>query len=197
MTAKRRITRDDILPMNEYAAVRGERRARLMKIKQDRRVGVGPFAIFHFETYDTMWMQVHEMLYIEGGGEEQIGGELEAYNPLIPRGSELIATLMLEIDDRDRRERLLGQLGGIERSASMSFAGQTIKAAPILDDVERTTPEGRTSSVHFLRFSFTREQIAKFREPGTEVVLAIAHPNYGHMAVVPDAVRAALAEDFD
>ena len=95
MTGKHEITRDDIMPMAEYAQQRRERARALSAIKRDRRVEVGPHATLYFENFDTMWHQIHEMLYIEKGGEEQIDGELAAYNPLIPKGRELVATFMI------------------------------------------------------------------------------------------------------
>lgn len=195
---KHAITRDDIMPMAEYAKVRAARRRAINERKQNRRLAVGPFATFIFETYDTMLHQVHEMLFVEKGGEEQIAGELEAYNPLIPNGRELVATMMLEIEDPARRARELRKLGGIEETVSMQFAGEAVKGLPTEDDQERTDPEtGKTSSVHFLHFRFTPGQIAKFREPGAKVILAIEHPNYAHMTQVPEAVRAELSGDFD
>ncbi|MFQ5958573.1 MAG: DUF3501 family protein [Alphaproteobacteria bacterium] len=196
MTTKHEITRADVLPMSEFAAQRRERRREISEIKRNRRVEIGPYATLYFENYDTMWWQVHEMLFIERGGEAQIDDELGAYNPLIPKGEELVATLMFEIDDGERRERLLSGLGGVENGASLSFDGETVAGVPE-GDVERSTAEGRASSVHFLHFPFTAGQVAKFRTPGTKVVAAIDHPGYGHMAVMPEAVRAALAEDFD
>jgi len=192
----RAITRADILPMADYAKVRKERRAAVVLEKRQRRIEVGPFATFHFESYATMWLQVHEMLYIEKGGEAQIADELAAYNPLIPQGSELVATFMIEIEDADRRARELAKLGGIEQTVSLSFAGETIRAVPE-DDIERTKADGKTSSVHFLHFPFGAAAIAAFRAPGTQVMLGVAHPNYGHIAVLPEATRALLAQDFD
>ncbi len=142
-----------------------------------------------------MLHQVHEMLFIEKGGDAQLEDELRAYNPLIPSGRDLVATMMIEIEDADRRGRVLGQLGGIEATISISVGGETIKAVPE-GDVERTTPDGKTSSVHFLKFPFTATAIAAFRTPGARAVLAIGHSNYDHMAALPEPVRAALAEDF-
>jgi len=162
-------------------------------VKKNRRVEVGPFATFTFENYQTMWLQVHEMLRIEKGGKEQIAGELEAYNPLIPQGCELIATLMLEIEDAARRDKVLRTLGDIEESAFLDLGGERIKARPT-EYEDRTTPDGKTSSVHWLRFVFTPAQIEKFKT--NEAVLGFAHPNYGHMAVIPTQVRAELAKDF-
>jgi len=190
-----RITTADILPLQDYAARRSELRKSLIPRKDNRRVEVGPFATFYFENYDTMWLQVHEMLHIEKGGERQIAGELEAYNPLIPQGRELIATLMLEIDDPLRRDRVLRQLSGIEETVAIDVDGVRIKAVPT-EYEDRTTPDGKTSSVHWLRFSFSPESIAKFRSGYGRIVLEIAHPNYGHMAALRPEVRAELAKDF-
>lgn len=192
---KREITRDDILPMEEYAANRKERRAKVSEIKKNRRVEVGPFATFYFENYDTMWHQVHEMLYIEKGGEEQIADELTAYNPLIPNGTELVATVMFEIDDPIRRANALGRLGGVEETMFIRVGDSQIDAVPEAD-VDRTTADGKASSVQFVHFPFTTGQIAAFRDPATQAILGIGHENYAHMAVMPDATKAALAEDF-
>ncbi len=185
------------MDMADYARVRAEKRAVITALKRRRRLAVGPFATVHFECYETMWMQVHEMLYIERGGEEQIAGELEAYNPLIPHGNALIATLMLEIDDPPRRERELYRLAGIEETIWMELGETAISARPIEDEVARTTEDGKTSSIHFLRFPFSAAQISYFRTPGARVVLGFEHPAYGHLAVMPDEVRSALAEDLD
>ena len=193
--AARKITPADILSDADYAARRKDLRAQSIETKRNRRVEVGPVATFYFESYDTMWLQVHEMLRIEKGGKDQIPGELEAYNPLIPQGSELIATMMLEIEDPVRRSTVLGRLGNIEDAAFMDVAGERIKGTPT-EYEDRTTPDGKTSSVHWIRFVFTPAQIAKFKGGEGQVVLGIDHPNYGHMAVVPPATRAALAKDF-
>src|SRR5450432_3125858 len=114
--AARKITPADILPPKEYDSRRAALKKELLPMKKNRRVEVGPFATFYFENYATMWLQVQEMLRIEKGGAEQLAGELQAYNPLIPQGDELIATMMLEIEDADRRDRELRRLGHIEDS---------------------------------------------------------------------------------
>jgi Protein of unknown function (DUF3501) len=191
--AERRITEADILPDAEYRAQRKELRGDAIAMKKNRRVEVGPFATFYFESYKTMWLQVHEMLRIEKGGAAQLAGELEAYNPLIPQGRELIATLMLEIEDGTRRDKLLRTLGNIEETAFLDLDGERIMGAPT-EYEDRTTADGKTSSVHWLRFVFTPEQIAKFKT--SQAVLGFTHPNYGHMAVIPSAVREELAKDF-
>ncbi len=195
MAAKRQLTRADILPIEQYARDRREQRRRSSAIKRARRVEVGPFCTFYFENYDTMWHQVHEMLYIERGGEAQIADELDAYNPLIPQGDELVATVMIEIEDPLQRERALARLGGIEDRMFIAVGGERIVG--IADPTrENTSPEGKASSVQFLRFPFTPTQKAAFRATGTQIVVGIDHANYGHMAVMPEPVRAALAADL-
>jgi len=193
--AQRKITEADILSDADYLARRKELRAQSIATKKNRRIEVGPFATFYFENYETMWLQVQEMLRIEKGGKEQIGGELEAYNPLIPQGRELIATMMLEIEDAVRRDATLRTLGNIEETAFLDLDGERIKATPT-EYEDRTTADGKTSSVHWLRFVFTPAQIAKFKSGEGQAVLGFLHPNYGHMAVIAPAVRSELAKDF-
>ena len=195
MSEKRVIARSDVLTMDDYAARRTDLKKDIAAYKVNRRVEVGPFATFYFESYKTMWHQVHEMLFIEKGGEEQIADELEAYNPLIPKGSELVATVMFEIDDPDRRARVLAGLGGVEHTMSIRIGDETIMGHAE-EDVDRTNAAGKASSIQFVHFNFTPAQIEAFTTPGTETVLAIGHQNYGHMAIIPEPVRAALSEDF-
>ena len=114
MAQKTEISRDDLMSMTNYEAERKERRTKMTALKRNRRISIGPDATFYFESYATMFHQIHEMLWIEKGGEAQISDELEAYNPLIPKGRELVATLMFEIDDENRRARFLAGLGGVE-----------------------------------------------------------------------------------
>lgn len=193
---RRRLSRADILSLDEYGKVRRQRRAAVSELKKRRRVEVGPFAAFYFENFDTMWQQVQEMLYIEKGGEAQVVDELEAYNPLIPQGQELIATVMFEIDDPARRERTLARLGGVEDHTFIEVGGARIRgeADPTR---ENTSPEGKASAVQFIRFGFAPDQIAAFKAPGARVIVGFDHPDYGHMATLSDPVRAALAEDFE
>jgi len=196
MANKHEITPADIIPAAEYAAVRSDWRRKMSAVKKMRRLEVGPFVTFYFESYETMWHQIQEMLHIEGGGAAQLPDELEAYNPLVPKGQNLSATFMIEIDDPDRRKRLLLGLGGIEETAFLEVAGTHIKADPELDQ-DRTSAEGKASSVQFVHFRLTPAQIAAFKSPGARVLLGLSHPNYSHMAVVPEGMRAALAADFD
>ena len=195
MTTPRKIELDAILPSAEYVKVRAERRRLMAELKKNRRLEVGPFATFYFESYDTMLHQVHEMLFIEKGGAAQIPDELAAYNPLIPQGAELVATVMFEIDDPLRRARVLGSLGGVEDHAFVRVGAETVRGVPE-GDQERSREDGKASAVQFVRFAFTPSQIATFRSDTGDVVVGFDHPNYGHMAVMPRAVREVLARDF-
>ena len=196
MATKREITRADILPLATYGAERKSLRQNVVALKRRRRMEVGPVASFYFENYETMWHQVHEMLFIEKGGEAQIDDELSAYNPLIPKGNELVATVMFEINDPVRRAATLQRLGGIEKHMYISVGGSQVRGTPE-GDLERTKADGKTSSVHFVHFAFTPAQIAEFCKDGAQVVVGFDHPEYAHMAVMSDSVRQALAADFD
>ncbi len=193
--AKRVLTEADIIPAAEYAKTRAEWRRKMTAKKRNRRVAVGPYVTFYFECYDTMWLQVQEMVYIEKGGAEQVPGELEAYNPLITNGSELTATFMIEIDDPVRRKRVLDTMGGIEETAFIRVGGETMAGQPEADQ-DRTSAAGKASSVQFVHFAFSVDQIAAFSSPNAEVVLGFSHLNYGHMAIMTEAVRAELTTDF-
>ncbi len=191
----RKIDASMIIPLAEYVGQRAERRKRIAEIKKNRRLEVGPFATFYFESYDTMLHQVHEMLFIEKGGAEQLVDELAAYNPLIPQGSELVATVMFEIDDPLRRARVLATLGGVEQRAFIRINGTTVRGVAE-DDQERSREDGKASAVQFIRFPFTAAEIAAFRCGEGDVVVGFDHPSYGHMAVMPTAVRQTLSADF-
>ncbi|HJO68144.1 MAG TPA: DUF3501 family protein [Rhodospirillales bacterium] len=196
MTAKRWMTAADVTAMEDYARARGARREAIRALKKDRRVAVGPDATFYFECFETMLHQVHEMLFVEKGGAAQLAGELEAYNPLVPQGRELVATFMIEIAEPARRARVLAELGGIEEAITLGIDGETV-CAKAERDVDRTTAEGKASAVHFLHFPFTHAQIEAFRRPGAQIRLCIDHARYAHATTIPNAVAAALAGDFD
>jgi hypothetical protein len=196
MTVKRSIVRADIMALADYVKERSERRRRMAELKRSRRVEVGPFATFYFENYATMWHQIHEMLYIEKGGEEQIADELTAYNPLIPQGDELVATVMIEIDDEARRKTALERLGGIEDHMVLNIAGEPIRGTPEGDRENTRSEDNKASSVQFVHFHLSKAQIAAFRDSAAQVLLGFDHPNYGHLALMPDSVRKALSEDF-
>jgi hypothetical protein len=193
---KRRIEPADIMPSREYAARRKELRGARIANKAVRRLQVGPYATILFESYESMLAQVQEMLYIEKGGDEQLVEELEAYNPMIPQGSELTATMLLEIEDAGKRARVLATLGRIEDHVAIRIGDERVVGLPD-EDADRTNAAGKTSAVHFFHFPFTPAQIAAFRAPGTQILLEIAHPDYGHIAILGEAMRAELAKDFD
>lgn len=191
----RSITADDLLPLADYAKIRKDKREENILRKKYRRIAVGPYVTVFFENYDTMWMQVQEMLYVEKGGEEQLVDELHAYNPMIPQGDELTATLMFEIDDEAKRAEILGRLGNVERNIYLQVGEHRIDAIPE-HDVERTNMSGKTSSVHFLHFPFTPAQKQAFMQEATPVTFNIDHEHYGHIAILPGRVRDELVGDF-
>jgi len=195
MAHKTEITRDDVMDMAEYGAIRKERRRTLIEKKKLRRIAIGPDATAHFEDYDSMWLQVHEMLYIEKGGDEQLADELAAYNPLIPKGRELVCTVLFEVDDPERRAQFLAGLGGIEETMFIRIDGDEI-VGRAEEDMDRTTAAGKASAVQFVHFPFTDAQVEAFRRPGAEIVVGFKHPAYGHMVKLSDETRAALAADF-
>ena len=193
--AERRITPADLLPDAEFAQRRKAWRAELLPIKRLRRIELGPYCTFYFECYDTMLFQVQEMLLIEKGGAAQVPDELEAYNPLIPNGSELVATVMFEIDDPVRREAVLARLGGAEDCFFVSVNGERAVGLPE-GDVERTREDGKTSSVHFLRFPLEPKHVAVFRDPAVAIHVGCDHELYSHLAGLSPAARAELSRDF-
>jgi hypothetical protein len=192
---KRSIDRADILDRADYLSLRKDQRTRMSALKKDRRVEVGPFATFYFENWETIRHQILEMVYIENGGEAQIAEEIEAYGPLVPTGSELVATVMFEIDEPARRLTQLNRIGGIEHKTFVQAGGDKIRGIPD-PSRENTSPEGKASSVQFFHFKLTPAAIDAFRSPDAQILLGFDHPNYGHIALVPDAVRAALAADL-
>lgn len=191
-----KITPADILPLDRYAGLRKDLREMNVERKKMRRLEVGPHVSVFFENYDTMWMQIQEMLYIEKGGEEQMADELAAYNPMIPNGRELTCTLMFEIPEEEKRRQVLATLGGVEQKIFLEIGGERVQAVPE-GDVERSTEEGKASSVHFLHFPMTDEQIAAFRDENVPIRFSIEHDSYGHIAMIGEAMRKSLAEDFD
>ena len=192
---KREIQKEDIMPLDIYTKNRRELRKNIVDFKKNRRIALGPYATFYFESYETMLAQVQEMLYIEKGGDEQLKDELSAYNPLIPNGKELTATLMFEIDNPISRAAFLGKVGGIEETVFMKINGEKIKAIPE-EDVDRTSAEGKASSVQFIHFNFTDDQIAKFKSKETEIEIGIDHKEYSHTTKVSVENKKSLSADF-
>ena len=196
MTADRRqIAREDLVPDDAFAKVRAQRRAELLPLKKKRRIDLGPVCTVYFESYETMLFQVQEMLLIERGGAAQIADELAAYNPMIPQGSELTATVMFEIDDPVRREQTLRRLGGVEDHFFLQSGAERVGAEPE-GDVERTRDDGKTSSVHFMHFRLTAAQIAAFNNPAVSIMVGCDHEHYAHLAALSPATRLELSRDF-
>ena len=192
---KRLIQKEDIMPLDVYTNQRKELRKNIVEFKKDRRIPLGPYATFYFESFETMLAQVQEMLYIEKGGDEQLKDELLAYNPLVPNGKELTATLMFEIDNPVSRSAFLGKVGGIEEKVYMKIDGDLIKAVPE-EDVDRTSAEGKASSVQFIHFKFKDEQIEKFKSKSSLVELGIDHTEYSHSTKLSELTVKSLSKDF-
>ena len=192
---KKIILKEDIMPLNIYTNKRKELRKKIVDFKKNRRIALGPYATFYFESYETMLAQVQEMLYIEKGGEEQLQDELSAYNPLIPNGKELTATLMFEIDNPISRASFLGKVGGIEETVYMKINGEKIKAIPE-ENVDRTSTEGKASSVQFIHFNFTDDQIEQFQSNSSKIELGIDHKEYSHSTKLSKENIASLCADF-
>ena len=192
---KRQIEKEDLIPADIYEKSRKQIRKDLVEFKKDRRIALGPYATFYFESYETMLAQVQEMLYIEKGGDEQLKDELIAYNPLIPNGTELTATLMFEIDNPVSRATFLSKVGGIEEKIFIKVNNEIIKAIPE-KDVDRTSSEGKASSVQFIHFKLNKEQIQKFKSSSAEVEIGIDHKEYSHATKLNTVNLNSLSADF-
>ena len=193
---KRVIAKEDIMPLDIYSSQRKQLRKKIVDFKKDRRIPLGPYATFYFESFETMLAQVQEMLYIEKGGDEQLKDELTAYNPLVPNGKELTATLMFEIDNPVSRATFLGKVGGIEEKVFMKIDGDLIKAVPE-EDVDRTSAEGKASSVQFIHFKFSDEQIKNFKSDMSKVEIGIDHKDYSHSTSLNETTKKSLSADFN
>jgi|TARA_B110000438_G_scaffold230866_1_gene225999 hypothetical protein len=192
---KRQIEKKDLIPQDVYIKSRKQIRKDLVEFKKDRRIALGPYATFYFESFETMVAQVQEMLHIEKGGDEQLKDELTAYNPLVPNGKELIATLMFEIDNPVSRATFLGKVGGIEEKIFMKINNEVVKAVPE-DDVDRTSTQGKASSVQFIHFKLNDEQITKFKSGTSIIEIGIEHKEYMHTTKLTESNIKSLLADF-
>ena len=190
------IKEDDVINIDKYINERPKIKKEISEIKKFRRIPVGPYATFYFECYDTMIYQVQEMLYIERGGIEQMKDELKAYNPLVPKGKELVATLMFEIDNEIKRKEFLTSVGGIEEQTFIQIGEHKIMSRPE-QDTDRTSEDGKASSVHFLHFDFTEDLIKEFVKEQSTVLLGFNHKNYKHFSELSSEVKSELKKDFD
>ena len=191
----REVTKEDLIPAEEYSKNRKAYRKEIVAYKKDRRVSLGPYANFYFESYETMKAQIQEMLHIEKGGDDQLKDELAAYNPLIPKGNELVATLMFEIDNPLSRAEFLNKVGGIENKVFLKIGDEKIKSIPE-QDVDRTSAEGKASSVQFIHFKFTDEQVKKFKDTSNEIIIGVEHEMYAHTVKLTENNKKALVLDF-
>ncbi|MDC0328049.1 DUF3501 family protein [Candidatus Pelagibacter sp.] len=192
---KRQIEKKDLIPENIYIESRKQIRKELVVYKKNRRIALGPYATFYFESFETMVAQVQEMLHIEKGGDEQLKDEIIAYNPLVPKGKELVATLMFEIDNPLSRGAFLGKVGGIEKKIFMKIDNEEVKAVPEAD-VDRTSAEGKASSVQFIHFKFNDDQINKFKSGNISIELGIDHKEYSHSTKLTKDNVKSLSADF-
>jgi len=192
---KRYIEKEDLLSADTYAKNRKQIRKVLVEFKKNRRIALGPYATFYFESFETMVAQIQEMLHIEKGGDEQLKDELTAYNPLVPNGKELTATLMFEIDNPISRSAFLGKVGGIEEKIFMKIDNELVKAVPE-DDVDRTSAEGKASSVQFIHFQFNDDQISKIKSGNINIELGIDHKEYSHTTKLTEENTKSLSADF-
>ena len=190
------IKEGDVINIDKYIKERPKIKKEISEIKKFRRIPVGPYATFYFECYDTMIYQVQEMLYIERGGIEQMKDELKAYNPLVPKGKELVATLMFEIDNEFKRKEFLNSVGGIEEETFIQIGEHKIMSRPE-QDTDRTSEDGKASSVHFLHFDFTEGLIKEFVKDQSTVFLGFNHKNYKHFSELSLEVKSELKKDFD
>lgn len=192
---QRSITATDLMPIPDYELIRKDKKQEAIARKALTRVSVGPNATALFETWDSMWLQIQEMLRIEKGGEAQIADELAAYDPMVPKGCELTATLLFEVTDEVRRDAFLRTIGGVEHHVALQVGSHTIRARPE-GDLERTREsDGKASAVHFFHFDFTSEAIEAWRSGEGSAMLVIDHPGYGHAALIGADTRAFLMRE--
>jgi hypothetical protein len=193
----KKLTRDDLYKLEDYAGNRADIRSRVLAHKKNRKVHLGPVATLYFEDLQTIQYQIQEMLRVERIFEAAgIQEELDAYNPLIPDGCNWKATFMIEEPDVERRRELLAGLVGIEDSVWVRIDGNEPVHAIADEDLERNTPE-KTSSVHFLRFELDEKMIADLKA-GASLSMGIDHRNYRHQVEpVSPHVRDSLLADLD
>jgi Protein of unknown function (DUF3501) len=191
----RTITPADILPVDQYELIRADKKQEALARKRLTRISVGPHATVLFENWDSMWLQIQEMLRIEKGGDEQLADELAAYDPMVPKGAELTCTLLFEIGDPDRRDAFLRTIGGVEHHIAIQLGEFTIRARPEGDIARTRASDNKASAVHFLHFEFPPAAIAAWKGGEGSAMLLIDHPNYGHAALIGPESRAFLARE--
>ena len=190
------LTRDDLWSLEEYAGRRAEFRQQVLAHKKLRQVALGPHATLYFEDQLTMHYQVQEMLRVERIFEAaEIEEELEAYNPLIPSGSNWKATFMIEYGDVEERQRALANMGGIEETVWVQVGDGTKAYAIANEDMERTR-DSKAAAVHFMRFELSDQDLAELRQ-GAAVHMGLDHASLANSVTLEATVRAALCNDLD
>ena len=189
------IEKSDILSRDEYKSQRKSLREKMVLRKKLRRVDIGPYVTMYFENKDTIIHQINEMVYIENGGEEQINDEILAYKSLVPDGQELIATVMIEIDSPIKRSEFLAKMGGFEEQISIQIGDQVIQGRAELDG-DRTTADGKASSVQFVHFEFDKKEFEIIKSHMENVAISINHENYKHSSVLNIDTVKELVKDF-
>ena len=191
----RTITAADIMATEQYELIRRDKKAEAIERKKLSRLSIGPNAVILCENWDSMWLQIQEMLRIEKGGDEQLVDELAAYDPMVPKGRELTATVFFEIGDPDRRDAFLRTIGGVEDHISIQVGGHVVPARAEGDTERTRASDNKASAVHFFHFDFTPEAVAAWKSGDGTALLLIDHPNYGHAAVIGADSRAFLARE--
>ena len=191
-----KIIPSDIFKREEYSKIRKDIRTKMVERKKKRRLEIGPYITVYFENKDTLIHQINEMVFIENGGQEQVVEEIKAYESLLPNGKELVITLMVEIDNPRLREKFLSNLGGIEESLKIKVNGKFIIDGRAEKDFDRTTAEGKASSVQFIHFQFSEEIISAFKLKNSKIELEINHKAYKHVAIINRKSVEELSKDF-
>ena len=189
------IEKSDILPRDEYKIKRKSLREKIVLRKKFRRIDVGPYVTMYFENKDTIIHQINEMVYIEDGGEEQINDEILAYKSLVPDGRELVATVMVEIDNPIKRADFLSKMGGFEEQISIRILDKVIKGKAELD-ADRTTADGKASSVQFVHFEFEEKEVEHIKSNVENISISINHENYKHATMLNIDTVEELIKDF-
>ena len=189
------IKAEDIYDRKDYLTKRTQLRKEMVSRKKRRRIDIGPYITLYFENRDTIIHQINEMVFIENGGEEQIHEEIAAYKSLIPNGKELIATVMVEIDNPLKRSEVLSKLGGFEETFAIKVGNNIVEGKAELD-VDRTTADGKASSVQFVHFNFNEEDIKNFKDDNVKVELSINHREYSHSTLLQFDTKSELSGDF-
>ena len=185
----------DIYSREEYKNQRKNLREKMVIRKKNRRVDIGPHITMYFENKDTIIHQINEMVYIENGGDEQVKDEILAYKSLVPNGKELIATVMVEIDNPVKRSDFLKKMGGFEETFNLVVNDNKIDGKAELD-VDRTTADGKASSVQFVHFQLNELLVKNFRSLNADVSISINHSNYMHSTKLNQEIIKELSYDF-